>query len=234
MKRGRIPHWTLWLPIVVFAGAVVAVAARAQNAHDNRTIPARVQERLLARHPELDANGDGVITREEIAAFRASRPEWRPLAGRWAARWDRLRQRVQQRSEKILKEHPEADLNADGRLDFQEAREFFKTHPGAFGQRLLARHPELDTDGDGQLSFAEFRAALLKRFPALDTNEDGVLRDDEVDAVRATMKERRRARLLERFGQLDTNGDGVLSDEEVKAGVDAWLGRSGANSSQAR
>jgi hypothetical protein len=47
-----------------------------------------------------------------------------------------------------------------------------------------------DTDGTGLISEAEWHAAAQKRFELLDTNKDGNISKEEMEAGKATMKER--------------------------------------------
>ncbi len=217
--------------LAVVGGSALVITAtttpvRAEQAGQGRLGREAFQQRLLERHPEADANADGQLSRDEIMAFVADHPELRQRAP-FGRRFGQFRQALRQRAQEVLAQNPDVDLNDNGRLDPNEAREFFKTHPGAFGQRLLERRPELDTDGDGLLSFDEARAGMLKRFPRLDADGDGVLTEKEVDVARERMKERRRARLLERFPQADTDGDGTLSDAEVRAVVQSRISATG-------
>jgi Ca2+-binding EF-hand superfamily protein len=56
-----------------------------------------------------------------------------------------------------------------------------------------------DTDGNGLISEAEWHAAAQKRFELLDTNRDGNISKEEMEAGKATMKER--FKTLRRSGQ---------------------------------
>jgi len=197
------------------------------------------QQRMLERYPESDANKDGQISPEEMRAFwsqrrqnfgQVQRNEGRdrdPDRGRRGGRggpWGMM-----QRPEEILREHPEADKNGDGRLDRDEMRSYFEANSREmFRRHLQERHPEADTNKDGQISDDELQASrsrfetrrteeILRRHPEADTDKDGKLSEQEMQALRQQEVERFRARLLERHPEADTNKDGQLSEEELGA-----------------
>jgi len=112
------------------------------------------------------------------------------------------RERARARLDALLKEHPEADTDKDGKLSAAEAREWAREHrPLPEGKRLeafLKRNPEADKDKDGKLSVEEFRAYLkehgranlpgaserlgnlLKEHPEADKDKDGKLSPAEI------------------------------------------------------
>ena len=55
----------------------------------------------------------------------------------------------EQRAERILRRHPEADLDGDGVLSEEEAQAFHRAV-------IVLRHPDTDLDGDGVLSDEEW------------------------------------------------------------------------------
>lgn len=136
----------------------------------------------------LDANGDGVIDRQEAAANP-----------RLAARFDEL------------------DKNKDGKLSRDELpqwRHGGRGHgdkhggrhgPGHGGERggLLAA---MDTDKDGRVSAAEYRA----HFDKLDVNKDGYIDRSDREA-------QAKQRYDEWFAAADTDKDGKLSKAELEA-----------------
>lgn len=97
-------------------------------------------------------------------------------------------------AKKILKHHPEADRNSDGRLSSDEAREYLGANPQV-RRELTSKQPKPDADHDGRLSHKEMKATedksdakarkkILKHHPDADTNRDGQLSDDELGAVK--------------------------------------------------
>ncbi|MBN1491365.1 MAG: hypothetical protein JXA69_15735 [Phycisphaerae bacterium] len=212
-----------------------AASSAQMREHSSGGIPSRLQEQWLEQHPGMDADGDGAITRDEARAYFEAHPELRPQRGRdmrGREEGDRgMRGREDDRGrmrgmddrrrmgETLLRDYPEADADQDGRLSYEEVRQFFEAHP----ELLLERRPELDTDGDGKLSPEERAAArdrfrggsgagLLERFPEADTDGDGQLSEDEMRALR----ERFRGRFGPDAGRGERFGRGG-------PGIDPWV-----------
>lgn len=189
----------LILLAMLFATTVTGVALAADPA-----TPADKRVRL-------DANGDGVIDRQEAAA-----------SPRLAARFDEL------------------DKNKDGKLSRDEWPQWRHTGRGHGGQQG-GRHgasrggerggflAAMDTDKDGRVSAAEYRAY----FDKLDVNKDGYI-------DRADREARAKQRHDAWFAAVDTDKDGKLSKAELEAararmgvrgayGQGGWQGRRGSH-----
>lgn len=170
------------------AAALVSTLAFAQTA----------APRMQAK---VDANGDGVVTKEEAAKFP-----------------------------RLAEKFAQLDKNNDGKLARDEMPmhragmrgqgEGKRGHDGGRSGGLRA----LDTDRDGRISRAEMqagKAGMDERFAAMDVNKDGYI--DKADR-QARMAERRAAC----FAKADADKNGQLSRAEFdKLGEACGHGRGG-------
>lgn len=224
------------LPAVLLLGHSVFAQEQA-----TKPVPAERQARLMKQYPEMDADKDGTLTRDEIQTYMAQQhtrsrkaaakggaqagdaPATRPAAE--LLRPDPVR---------FLKNHPDADIDKDGKLTPRELRAYMQAHGPELRAELLKHRPELDTDKDGVLSEEEFRVAqqnqagrpmvrvaemVLKRFPESDSNKDGTLSPEELRTYMQTHGAEVRAAVLKKNPKLDQDGDGVLSPEEFRAAM---------------
>jgi Ca2+-binding EF-hand superfamily protein len=114
------------------------------------------------RH-QVDANGDGVVTREEAQSYP-----------RLSADFD------------------VADANRDGKLDTAEMNAHREKMRVEMRAKAEQRWKEADKDGDGALTREEAQASmpgLAERFEKFDSNGDGKIARDEMHNVR--MKKRK-------------------------------------------
>ncbi len=145
------------LSLAILAGFTLTATAEAQDRGQRPTFD------------QLDADGDGALTREELAAFREDRVairfgeadsdgDGRLTRAELEATADA---RVSRRVGRILER---LDTNDDGSLDRAEleAREG-RGHRGGLRNRLDGMFERADTDGDGALSAEEWDAARLAR-----------------------------------------------------------------------
>lgn len=172
-------------PLYVALFAAVALAGAAIAAPQDGAAPKRERVRI-------DANQDGVITREEAAKHP-----------RLAEKFDGL------------------DKNRDGKLDAGErphhrgGREHGGRHGGHGGVAGL------DNDGDGRISQAEAAKSprIGESFAKIDRNRDGYLVRSELRAYHESERPKREAerakRFDEHFAAADLNRDGKLSKLEV-------------------
>ena len=170
---------------VVFAGVAVAASEPTES------IPAAKQAKLLDKFGDqgIDADGDGVLTHEEVKAFFGEKHH-RGATGMHGPKGG------EHHGMKGCCPGCPKDCCPGGmkgccpggmrlRMDYGEMTE---EHIA----KMLKRHPEADTDGDGLLSEAEF------------------------EACRAQRMEEHRAMVLEHHAEADTDGDGTLSEEEAR------------------
>ncbi|WP_295537061.1 hypothetical protein [uncultured Thioclava sp.] len=111
---------------------------------------------------EVDTNGDGAISLEEIQAKRAA-------------------------DAKALDANGDGMISKDELVNFELAKE--KTRIEA---RVAQRFAAQDVNGDGELSAAELieRPLPMQMFQRIDRNNDGVLSADELQAARKMMRQR--------------------------------------------
>ena len=113
----------------------------------------------------MDANHDGMATKDEIAA-----QEQRDLVKAKANVATQLREAFKR-----------LDTNKDGSLSLPE---FLASAPGV----KMTQTPDqllqgLDTNHDGKVSAEEFRAPQLAKFNRLDANHDGIVTPEEQRAA---------------------------------------------------
>jgi len=144
------------------------------------------------RH-SVDANGDGVVTREEAAAHP-------PLAEGFET-WD---------------------TNGDGQLDPAEMKAHHEAMHGEMRAKRHERWAAADADGNGSLSRAETEASmpyLAGSFDEIDADKDGQLARAEIHAYRAQSGHPMHTRHGERFKAADTDGDGAIDLAEAQVGL---------------
>ncbi|PPB80212.1 Ca2+-binding EF-hand superfamily protein [Albidovulum inexpectatum] len=172
--------------VALLAGAATLVPA-VSSAHDRG--PGRDgmdRPGMMAPMPdfdEVDANGDGKITREEIAAHRAA-----AIAG--------------------LDADGDGFISKDEMTAFATARATERAT-----QMVERHFAERDVDGDGKISAAEMMAppARPDMFERLDADGDGAISKEEADAARERMMERGkegRGRMGAHHGRGDRDGHG--------------------------
>jgi Ca2+-binding EF-hand superfamily protein len=140
-------RWTLALASILVAAAAQAGGYGAGGKQD---------------HPKVDANDDGIVTREEAKPYP-----------------------------RLTEHFDEVDANKDGQLDTAEVnahREKMRTEMRAKAEE---RWKAADKDGDGSLSRAEAEASMphmAERFEKFDANGDGMVSRDEMHNFRVKKK----------------------------------------------
>jgi len=147
-------------------------------------------------HPaghHMDANGDGMISRDEAKAS----PRLSETFDAW-------------------------DTNKDGTLDQAEMTAHRDAMRGEMRAKANERWTAADTDGNGSLSREEAKASmphLADNFDKMDGNQDGQLSRDEMHNFRMQDKKHMRYEAAERFKGADTDGDGALDLAEAQTGM---------------
>ncbi|MFO0598899.1 MAG: calcium-binding protein [Myxococcaceae bacterium] len=174
------------------------------------------RQRILARY---DANANGQLDRDELAALRSDLAD----KGGFAARFGVLHRRhVLRRLAWVFDENDDGQLSADERTALIDALH-------ARCERIKANVlAHFDANGDGQLDETEraaAKAALVARVQAqrerilsqYDVNHDGVLDDGERAQLRADRVAAFKARRAELVAQFDADHDGTLNAAEKLA-----------------
>lgn len=156
---------TTLLVAAIAAGITLAASAEAREGHGDRGERggARIE---MPTFEELDANGDGAVTTDEINAAMQARADARfaemDTDGDGALSAEELvaqadADRAARMAERIAGHIEKADTNGDGLLQPDEvgARSEDRSGPGA--ERMFER---FDADDNGSLSAEEFAQAL--------------------------------------------------------------------------
>lgn len=145
---------------------------------------ADVEQQLKDQFARLDANHDGVLTREEAAADGSQRGPGGPgvrggAGGPGTELFDRL------------------DTNHDGMLsrdEFAALRTMFRGGGGGGfgGGSMLGRNwfDRVDANHDGKVTLDEMMKTALGSFDRVDANHDGVITPEEREAFVRTMRAR--------------------------------------------
>jgi hypothetical protein len=148
------------------AQAAPAKAAPAQAAAPQQVTKADFLKDVDTRFNAIDANHDGVITKEEIAAAQAKA----------------LQQAQAAEDQRMEAEFKKLDTNKDGQLSFAEFKAAAPAlRVGESADQMLA---SLDANKDGKVTKQEYEARPLANFEKADANHDGVLTAQEVAAAR--------------------------------------------------
>lgn len=140
----------------------------------------------------LDADDNGLITREEAAAF----PQ-------------------------ISAGFDEVDTNLDGLIDQEEMNAHRKSARQEQRAAAKERWSDADADGSGQISRDEAAVSmpmLAGHFEMLDANGDGEVSRSEVRKARYAHRQKARAQFNERWEAADIDGDGTLDLAEAQTG----------------
>ena len=213
----------------------VSTAAAADQA--DKPIHEKKQTKLLEQFGDdgIDADGDGVLTRDEVSQFFKENPDLRPAR----------RERMRGDRGGVHKGGGRGVFGRGRGGDFQRGdrpgrrarggsihgilQELDKLNPEEVpGNDILERRPRLDANDDGQLSADEWAAFVEKRrgqllakllvlAPEIDTDGDEEVSDEELQVFKAAKEAEHRARILERHPETDLDGNGELSDEEFEA-----------------
>jgi Ca2+-binding EF-hand superfamily protein len=196
------------------AGAVPGELRRpADRNGDGLVSVAEAKAEASARLREIDANRDGVLTREEFRTYRAQ-----ARSNRQAMRFEAIdADRDGRISEAELDAHLHAmvDRRSDRRfaaIDADGNREITRQEFDAAPERLRERARDagfarLDANGDGSVDRAEAaalgRGGLRERLREIDGNGDGRWQVGEVELA-----------LHARIDAADRNRDGVIGEDE--------------------
>lgn len=157
---------------VTLAAMVAASFSTVANAEIGSRGGDRMQQMFIFE--EVDANADGKVTKEEIAAYQAAKvaamdtdkdgnlSEAELIAGHEQRRAEREAERGAKMVKRMIEKR---DANNDGVLSVEEM-----TPPAGRGDKMFAR---ADADGDGAISKAEAEAIKEKMAKRFGDREDG-------------------------------------------------------------
>ena len=210
---------TLVIGLLTSVGAVGAIAAAGKGGfggfghfdrlksldqnRDGAVTPEEYAKGQQLKFMERDANKDGVLDAQEIAAVKAGRGRGGDKAERLMTRFDAnkdgrvTREEFEQGQRATFAKR---DKNADGKLSADEAPRWFKG-------RRAGNGPETTT----------FEGMLQKgadRFARLDANRDGSIEAGEIAAMEAERHDNQIKKAMHRF---DANRDGKVTPEEYMA-----------------
>lgn len=171
-----IKHLLAGAAALAVAGIAIAQTAPAsgpQHMAMKAMTRAEMSQMVQQHFARLDSNRDGVVTKAEMDAAKATRH-----AKRADRRFDRL------------------DSNDDGSVTKSEFEAAHKgmdghrmgmrgMHHGAMGARMFGM---ADSNKDGQVTLTEATAAALAHFDAADANHDGTLTPEEMHAAHKAMR----------------------------------------------
>ena len=201
--------WQIAIVSTSLGFALPALAQMAAKAELRSDVEARVKDRL----GKLDANKDGVVTREEMMAFAQARTKARDDETFAAMDTDHNGTISRAEFEAFhAKAHSEAVVqtsNGDGTQVRVETRRMVMRGDGPDG---MAPPPPPAPDGKPHV-----RMMMMDHDGAM-TIADGDGRIVIADAVK---------KALARFDAMDTNKDGTITPEERKAAREAWRAKAG-------
>jgi hypothetical protein len=154
-------------PILLAAATIfLAAVANAQAQQPKPISRADYVKTVDARFNALDANHDGKVTKEELAAEQARE----------------LQQAKAKIAQQLQAKFKQLDTNKDGQLSLQE---FMAAAPpirtSETADQMVARY---DANHDGRISADEWRNPELAKFNRVDANHDGVVTPAEQAAAR--------------------------------------------------
>ena len=147
------------------------VWAKADVNSDGRIDAADREARMLKRFDAMDANHDGMVSRDEyLAAIRARAKDWH------GAKWPDHGPGEAERKADVGADHP-----AMGHEGWKHEEQGGRHH--AMIAMMLVMPALHDAMKDGAVTRAAFDAAVAARFDKLDTNHDGTLDRAELRAA---------------------------------------------------
>ncbi len=170
-----------------------------------------VQSVLTEKFTAADADGDGLLTQDEMSTAHEQRHQER--AAKHFAQLD-TDENGSVSVEEFQAGKPPGGRHCGGSKPMFSQDETSETREQLHQERAAEHFAELDTDGSGSLSVEEFQAGKPparkhgsrseRKFSWLDQDGDGMLSSIEMNAP-----------LVEKFKRLDTDQNWVISAEEL-------------------
>lgn len=203
---------------------------------DQRLSGDEVSDDLWTRFSKKDANEDGAVTLQELAAARVDDETnlRRPSPGNALAELDANddgRVTSDEVTDETWAKLSFADENSDAAVSLEELTAARVENE----ERIQKPNPVealnfLDVNEDFQLTADELSQQVWVKFSKVDANADGAVTLDELAAAREANEERLlRPKPQEVFAELDINNDGKLTFDEVSLNAWSRLSTSDAN-----
>lgn len=161
----------------------------------------QMENPMATAYSGFDADGDGVISRQEGQASPALSENFNRIDTNQSGGIDDKEYKAATVHVADLS-FREVDVNGDGVVSEREA--------GAMPVSLNEAFGDIDTDGDKNVSPQEYQAATINllegvEFRSLDTDGDGVIGETEAEKLPP---------LAEAFSRVDTDADQLISEKE--------------------
>jgi Ca2+-binding EF-hand superfamily protein len=154
----------------------------AERSHARRLAGLRAS--VISELLRFDTNGDGIVTREEVADVEVGNSRQRALWSQPSQDKDALQRAIDVAIARTM----QADLDGNGHIDWAEMLTYASRRavgmangPDPITRIVLA----MDKNGDGETELAEFEAVVTDIFRLVDTDGDQTATKDELDAYRA-------------------------------------------------
>ena len=174
----------------------------AQGIEDLRRIQtAQHRSRVIAQILNYDLDGDGNVTKDEIATVL--QPRARQAIQANGVQFEPTAQQVRLQLDRLVSDALKPDVDGDGVITAAEMRQEAQRQADQIAVKLQQNTMQfvpmsLDTDGDGAVSLAEYEAAVRAQFDAADQNRDGRIAAGEVADFRKRFDEAKPAALRAR------------------------------------
>ena len=170
-----------------------------------RIAMAQQRAQAVAQILTYDLNGDGIVTKDEIATVM--QPRARQMINANGVQLEPTPQQTRLQLDKLVGDALKPDTNGDGTISVEEIQQSAQRQADAFGlgwQQNAGRFVPmtLDANGDGAVSIVEYEAAVRAHFDSVDKDRDARISASEFGEFSERLKEARQAAQREREAQI--------------------------------